>query len=238
MTLTGREGGTVSGQYVAYASFDTPLALVVSTDQTWYDLGEPVAVTAAIEGADRALTIDRVQIALHAPSRTRREITVAGGADMTAAIRDSGWRGTLSPAPESGYHVLLLTASGRHQGQPFERQVAQVIGVRGDTARIVGWPRASEAGIEIGVEAREAGAYLVSVTLVSAETSSRPIAHPVALGAGQHTVTVPIPAELMQAARGGDGTVRIERLVLADITGPTIPLDERKDTRAGWREGN
>lgn len=234
MTLTGREG-TLAGQYVAYASFDTPLALVGLTERTWYDLGEPVAVAASIEGADQALTIERVRIEIHAPSRRVREITVAGAADMAAATRDAGWRGTLSLTREGGYHVVLVTVSGRHGGQPYERQLAQVIGVRGDRARFLGWPRVSGAGIEIGVDAREAGEYLLSVVLASDKTAVCAIAHPVALAAGRHIVTVPLSAGLLRAASGDDGVVRIERLVLADIAGPAIPLDEWHDIRVGGR---
>jgi len=244
ITLMARDTAAKSGHYVAYASFDSSLELVVSSDQTWYDPGETVNLSARIEGATTPVAVERVHIQTYAPSRTCKELDIVGNETQVNDPKDREWHGQLALGRESGYHMLFVTLSGTHAGHHFERQVSHVVGVRATHARLTRVVRLIEntpasngvsgathgtrrvlAGLEIGVDIKRAGEYLLAVSLLAGQQSPTRIAHPVTLDVGRQRIVVAVPNKLLENA-SNQGSVKLASIMLADISGPMIPIDE------------
>ena len=227
-------GGGVD--YVAYAVLESDLSLAVATDREWVRRGETVTITATVTEAGEPL-----------PGATvRAEITPPDGVIRTLVLHDDGAHGdgragdgvygTVYTAEVGGYIPVVVTASGAG----YQRAQATFIVVSPETARLVGsyadHPQDADGDgvyesliVEVGVDVVTPGEFALAVVLT--DTEGREVTRtvlPTALPGGNQKVAVPLEGALIRAS-GLDGPYTVSQVILLDISGAAVKLDEAAD---------
>ena len=239
--LSADEQNAVPSQYVAYASFPSPVRLQCSTERTWYRPGEQVVISATIDDPETLAAMDEVSVEVYNPHRQLETTLALTPTRAIGLAAEAGLHYTGSFVPhESGYYTLLLQALGRRGKYVLERGESLLVGVAGTAAQLTGHfaltpgHRAVSGQLEdleatVGFTVRQEGDYLCSLTLT--DPLSRRVttlAHPLHLLPGEHHLTIPFPGQVI-AASGLDGPYRLSEVTLLDISGPSVLLDSARD---------
>ncbi|NLG27565.1 MAG: hypothetical protein GX557_06615 [Chloroflexi bacterium] len=237
VTLATAADRRVASEYVLYAEWpDSAVRLRASASGAWVDAGEAVTLTATLSGPP-GMTVRAVTADVYAPAGMQTLVFSPSRADAGARIY------TAKYIPrEGGYHSVLLSARGTHDGEAFERGADLQLKVRGSGARLLDSapPEREElAGEEnwvapVTVTVTRAGAYVLTLTLTDEQTGAQVlVSHPMRLDVGEQRVAVPLGGLRL---RDG-GAYRLARLVLADISGAAVWVDSwtADPGHAGWR---
>jgi hypothetical protein len=228
------ESKKAAAQYVAYATFPSPVRLTLGTNEAWYNPGDEVVISAEIVAPAGSVAVDRVEAELYDPARQRELVTlqpVHGKGRGSSLLFEGRYR---APAG-AGYYVILARAVGRRGNLPLERGEQAVFGVRGDGASLAGAYslRPEPAGenkwlgleTTVGVQVAREGEYLCSVTLLDgAGERVVTLAHTARLEPGEQTMTIEIPGSTVSAS-GRDGPYRLGEVILLDVLGAGVLVD-------------
>jgi hypothetical protein len=193
--------------YVLYAEWpDSAVRLRASASGVWVAPGEAVTLTATLSGPPE-MTVQAVTGEVYAPAGMQPLVFGPNGADAGARIY------TASYTPrEGGYHSVLLSAHGTHDGLAFERGADLQLTVRGSGARLLDSapPEREESAGEVywvapvAVAVTRAGVYALTLTLIDEQTGAQVlVSHPTRLDVGEQRVAVPLSR--LKRRRGGAG---------------------------------
>ena len=214
--LSTKDASRESSDYVLTVQQRDAWPLTISTEQAWYRPLEMVALTVNLDGLPADAVVQEVSLWAYGPDRQPQAVRLWGQKHGTYA-------GSLL-VNKGGYWVLLAEASGTADGQPWSRGTTHVIGVSSGTARLsgTGFVRQTNDGqslVGVGLEVGRASTFLLSL-----RDSDRGIAlaHPVTLAVGEQIAWIP-------AGTARPWPERIDELLLADINGPALLLDEARN---------
>lgn len=227
-------------QYVAYASYPSPVRLRLATDRMWYQPEEQITISACLDDPQARTQVRQVRVDIYSPSRRVETLYLLPDEQNVARGRGQAYVGNYRLPRESGYYVLLAQAVGERGGHILERGEAHTIGVYSKAAQLNGryalatgplddQGRFQDMRASIGVSVRREGDYLCSIAL--ADPQGRLIArvaHPAHLAQGEHTISVTVPGSRIALA-GLDGPYHLAEVVLCDIAGAMLLADVAHD---------
>ncbi len=230
VTLHAAPTNKKPSQYVLYASFPSDVRLHVQTDKPWYAPGEWVVITATLQDPAAQATVNRVQVELYSPGRQRVSVALVPARSLG---REQVFIGRWRAPEEAGYYLGLVQAVGRRGGWTWERGELVSFGVRGGQGRLSGTYSGEATGegrlrVNVGVVVREEGDFLCAATLAAGEGPAATVAHLAHLAPGQHTLGLVFPGQAGSAA-GPDGPSRLREVILLEVSGAAILLDEARD---------
>ena len=214
--LSTRDDSRKSSDYVLSVQQREAWPLTISSDQAWYSLREMVNLTVTLDGLSDAVAVEEVFLWVYGPTRQPRVIRLR-------PQEDAGYAGSLL-VDEEGYWILMAEASGTLDGQPWSRGATHVIGVSSGSARMTGacYARQTVDGktlVGVGLQVDHASTFLLSLRDADLDLTR---AHPVTLAAGEQIAWVPLGTTL-------PATQTFDELLLVDISGPALLLDEVQD---------
>ncbi len=237
--VVGRPGdvsGTV--RFTGFAALTSPLRLSVSTAPEWAAEGEPVAISATLRHGEQAVPGARVEAEIGRPDmQIDRLVLLDDGEHGDGEPGDGTYGASYRPPSLGGYYTLFVTASGTFRGRAFAQASERLFAISPGTAELSGTytetaldsdrdGRYEALSLEVGVNARIGGSYLLAATL--SDTQGREIARAVApctLGPGLQTVAVQFPGTAI-ALSGVDGPYVVSRVMLLDEAGAALPLQQ------------
>ena len=236
--VVGRpEDAQGAARFTGYATFDSPLRLTAAAGKVWFGQGEEVPVTATLRDGATPLPGATVEAEIGRPDGQVERLTLLDdGAHGDGAAGDGVYGATYRPPNLGGYYTLFATAQGE-QGAAYARTAETLFAVSPATARLTGEYAATSQDtdrdgryealtVQVGIDARAAGSYLVAATLQDAQGREvGRVAEPVTLNAGRQTVTLRFPGSLFLGAQV-DGPYAVARVTLLDEAGAAIPLQE------------
>jgi hypothetical protein len=169
------------------------------------------------------------------------------GLHYDQAAGDGVYGGIYSEADVGGYYPLFVSAHGTWQGQEFERGAEMLVPVSPQSASLGlsserietlagtysdrgqdtdGDGRYERLLVDVGVEVTQASEFALAGTLVDSRGGE--IVSTVAcayLDMGLHVMTLPFDGALIRA-HGITGPYRLDQVILMDISGAAIEVDE------------
>jgi len=222
VVLSTRDPAQKSSDYVLTVQQREAWPLTIHSEQAWYSPGEMANLTVTLDGLPDGAAVDDVSLWAYGPTRQPRAVRLR-------PQEGSGYAGSLL-VDEGGYWILISEASGRLDGQAWSRGATHTIGVSPGTARLTGaaYSRPTKDGqtlIGVGLQVDHASDFLLSLRDDDLHLA---LAHPVSLSEGEQTAWVPLGTNLPT-------TITIDELLLADISGPALLLDEaQKLSLVSW----
>jgi hypothetical protein len=231
------ESKTAAAQYVAYATFPSPVRLALHTNLDWFSPGEEVVISAEVVAPAGTVSVERVEAEIYHSARQGEVITLepVQGSGAANAMR---FEGRYRAPGQGGYYMVLARAVGASGSLALERGEQAVFGVRGDGASLSGAWGLQPAGenkslgleANVGVDVAREGDYLCSVSLLDGTGEEvTTLAHTAHLQPGEQVMRIRIPGAAMAFSQW-DGPYRLGDILLLDISGAGILLD--------WAVGN
>ncbi len=239
--VVGRpQDATGRARFTGYAVLASPLKLAVSAAGGTRE-GEAVTITATLTRDGLPVPRARVEAEVGRPDRqTDRLVLLDDGEHGDLLPQDGIYGGTYTPPRLGGYYTLFATATGSAAGSQFARTAECLFTVNPGTGSLTGtYAEAAEDAnhdgrfealvLQVGVDIRAAGSYLVAATLADGQGReiSR-VAEPLTLNAGPQTVALRFPGPVLAGAQA-DGPYNVLRVMLLDEQGAALPLQEARD---------
>lgn len=233
--VVGRpQGAQAALRFTGYALTASSLSLTVGTGGTFHPEDQPVVITASLRQGELPVPRARLEAEIGRPDGdVDRLVLLDDGEHQDGQPHDGVYGATYRPPGAGGYYTLFVTV----QGDGFARTAERVFAVSPGTARLAG--TYAEAGVDadrdgrfdslalqVGVEVRASGDYLVAATLLDRQGGELArVVQPLALSVGLQTVTLHFPGRALAEA-AVDGPYTVGRVLLLDETGAAIPLQE------------
>lgn len=224
--------------YVTYALLDSALRLETAPDKPWYAAGEPVILRATLRDAGRTVAGATVAATIYSAVGQGQTLTLYDDGQHQDGLSGDGVYGNVwQPVGAGGYYPYFVSAVGNRAGKPYARGSEGVLVISTGAARLgdaLPDKAVDEGGdwvyecltLPVRVEVARAGEFLISARLADLEGREiATVALPIALGPGRQMVTLRFPGEPI-ARHGVDGAYRVERILLLDISGAAVKLDE------------
>jgi hypothetical protein len=237
LELSNRNSAGVG--YAAYALLDSPLRLEAAADKSWYAAGEPVALRATLWDAARTVAGATVTVTIYAAVGQGQTLTLYDdGQHQDGQIGDGVYGNVWQPVGAGGYYPYFVSAAGVWAGKRYARGNEGVLVISTGAAKLGDAlpDKPVDEGddwvyecmtLPVNVDVARAGEFLLSARLLDVwgqEIASTAL--PIALKPGQQVVTLRFPGEMI-SRHGVDGVYRVDRIMLMDISGAAVKLDER-----------
>ncbi|MFQ6059561.1 MAG: choice-of-anchor X domain-containing protein, partial [Anaerolineae bacterium] len=238
LTIEGVDLPAGGVDYVAYAALESDLALSIATDREWYRRGEAVTITATVLGAGEPLPGATVRAEITRPDAVTQPLVLHDdGAHGDGQAGDGVYGNVYTATEVGGYYPVVVSASGQWRGAGYQRAQEAFIVVSPETARLTGsytdHPQDTDGDgvydrliVDVGVDVVAPGEFALAVVLT--DTRGREVTRgvlPTALPAGDQKVAVPLEGALIRES-GLDGPYTVSQVILLDISGAAVKLDE------------
>jgi pimeloyl-ACP methyl ester carboxylesterase len=238
MVIKREDDDLASVSFSAYVALESELSLTLSTNGEWRRRGQEIVMTAALVSPVGPVTGAAVEAELVKPDGSSQMVFLLDdGAHHDRAAGDGVYGGIYSDANVGGYYPLFVSAHGTWQGRDFERGAEMLVPVPPLSASLAGSyadrgqdtnsdGRYERLLVDVGVEVAQASDFALAGTLVDSRGDE--IVSTVtcaSLDIGLHVITLPFDGALIRA-HGIAGPYRLGQVILMDISGAAIEVDE------------
>ncbi len=232
----GDDDGSAPVSFSAYVTQESELTL--SADGEWYRRGQAFIITATLASPAGPVPGAAVEAEMVRPDGSSQMIFLLDdGAHHDQAAGDGVYGGIYSEANVGGYYPLFVSAYGTWQGREFERGAEMLVPVYPQSASLAGTyadqgqdtdgdGRYEYLLVDVGVEVTQASGFALAGTLVDGreDEAVSTVAY-ASLDIGLHVMTLPFEGALIRA-HGTSGPYRLGQVILMDVSGATIEVDE------------
>ncbi len=226
LTITAGDVGAGGADYSASALVDSPRTLSIATDKTLYAIGDTATITATLKNGGTGLTGATAQAKIYRPGVITDTVTLT---DQGGGI----YSGTYLIPNVPGYLGLSVTAEGNDAGTAYARQVDSLLAVSPNTAQLSGSYSDSATdddgdgkydslNVNVGLNATQAGNYLLSGDLVSGSTIAAHSVISTTLSVGSNTPILSFNGDEIGQS-GLNGPYTLTNVTVADQQNAGVP---------------
>ncbi|MBI3240823.1 MAG: carboxypeptidase regulatory-like domain-containing protein [Chloroflexi bacterium] len=226
LKIASGDVGTSGTDYAISSLVVSPRVLDVTVDKLVYSVGETATITATLKNGNLGLNGATATAKIFRPGVFADTITLSGQGNGV-------YKGAYTIPNIPGYLGLSVIAEGSDAGTAYARQVDSLIAVAPQTVQLVGSYSDSPVNADgndkyerldvgVGLNALQAGSYLLSADLVSGTTV---VAHSVTsttLPLGNSFITLPFSGDEIGQS-GKNGPYKLTNLTIADQQNAGVP---------------
>jgi len=234
--------------FSAYVALESELTLILSTNRERHRRGQEIIITATLASPAGPVTEAAVEATVVRPDGSTQIIFLSDdGAHHGRAAGDGVYGGIYSDADVGGYYSLFVSAHGTWQGREFERGAEMLVPVSPQSASLGlsserietlastyadrgqdtdGDGRHERLLVDVGVEVTQASDFALAGTLIdSREDEIASTVSYASLDVGSREMMLAFDGKLI-SDRGAGGPYRLNQVVLMDVSGAAIEVDE------------